>query len=64
MLGRGASPLLNNSWAGIKQLWVALVQSPFSEKPSIIKIMERIKNSITQNFVYYPLQFKISVSFS
>ncbi|XP_035710341.1 proteasome activator complex subunit 4A isoform X3 [Folsomia candida] len=60
MLGRSGSPLLHNSWAGLKQLWLALVHSPFSEKNSIIKIMERIKNSITQNFVYYPLQLRLS----
>jgi len=61
LLGRAFSPLIHNSWEGIATLWLALVHSPFSEKNSIIKIMEKIKNTVTQAFIYYPLQSSVPV---
>ncbi|ODM89343.1 Proteasome activator complex subunit 4 [Orchesella cincta] len=56
IIGRGVSPLIQNRWQDIYDLWTAILKSPFSEKNSIIQMMERVKHLVTQCFIYYPLQ--------
>lgn len=63
IIGRGISPLIQNRWQDIYDLWIAIIRSPFSEKNSIIQTMERIKHLITQSFIYYPLQQKVPVRY-
>lgn len=56
MLGCKNSPLLNNSWPQLRKLWTALIQSPFSEKNSIIKCIEAIRRLLSQSFMFFPLE--------
>jgi len=54
------SPLLNNTWPQLCNLWIALLSSPFSEKNSIIKCMESIRKQLSQSFMFFPLEDRVS----
>lgn len=59
VVGRRSSTsiAIYNNWWILKQLWPTLVESPHSEKPSIVKLLDRICNMISKNFDTFELKY-------
>lgn len=64
VIGRRAysSIAIDPDWNNLKSLWPALVESPHSEKPSIVKLLDRICNLIQKGFDTFELQYKFPKS--
>uniref|UniRef100_A0A6G1SBV8 Proteasome activator complex subunit 4 n=2 Tax=Aceria tosichella TaxID=561515 RepID=A0A6G1SBV8_9ACAR len=48
---------IDPNWWLLKQLWPALVESPHSEKPSIVKLLDRICNLVSKSFDTFELRY-------
>lgn len=64
VVGRRAytSVAIDPNWTNLKALWPALVESPHSEKPSIVKLLDRICNIVQKGFDTFGLQYKFPES--
>lgn len=55
---RSYNPIvIDPNWSFLRQLWPALVESPHSEKPSIIKLLDRICNLVQKGFDTFELRY-------
>jgi len=58
---RSFSPIvLDPNWTTLRQLWPAFISSPHSEKPSIVRLIDRICNSVGKGFDTFQLRFNFS----
>lgn len=48
---------IDPNWWLLRQLWPALVESPHSEKPSIVKLLDRICNLVSKSFDTFELKY-------
>lgn len=64
VIGRRAysSIVIDPNWGSLKALWPALVESQHSEKPSIVKLLDRICNLVQKGFDTFGLQYKLPKS--
>jgi proteasome activator subunit 4 len=58
VLGRRSytSIAIDPNWRTLNQLWPALIESPHSEKPSIVKLLDRICNLVSKSFDTFELK--------
>lgn len=55
-----SSVAIDPNWSFLRQLWPALVESPHSEKPSIVKLLDRICGLVQKNFDTFELHYGFS----
>lgn len=48
---------IDPNWQFLRRLWPALVESPHSEKPSIVKLLDRICNLVQKSFDTFELRY-------
>lgn len=48
---------IDPNWSFLKQLWPAIVESPHSEKPSIVKLLDRICSLVQKGFDTFALHY-------
>lgn len=53
-----SSIVIDANWSYLRQIWPALVESPHSEKPSIVKLLDRICNLVQKGFDTFELYYK------
>lgn len=49
--------MIDPNWNFLKELWPALVESPHSEKPSIVKLIDRISSLVQKGFDTFELNY-------
>lgn len=52
------SIVVDPNWSYLRKIWPALVESPHSEKPSIVKLLDRICNLVQKGFDTFELHYK------
>lgn len=62
VLGRRScnSLVIYPHWSFLKQLWPAIISSPHSEKPSIVKLLDRVCGLVQKGFDTFELRIKFS----
>lgn len=51
--------IVRNDWIVVEKLWLALLNSNLSEKPSVVKLMDRISCSIAEEFLTLTIEMEI-----
>lgn len=52
-----SSIAVDPNWSILRQLWPAIVESPHSEKPSVVKLIDRICNIVQKVFDTFELKY-------
>lgn len=55
-----SSIVIDPNWSFLRELWPALVESSHSEKPSIVKLLDRICNMVQKSFDTFELTYQFS----
>lgn len=53
-----SSLAVDPNWANLRELWPALIESPHSEKASIVRLLDRICNVVQKSFDTFELRYK------
>lgn len=51
--------IVRNDWIVVEKLWLALLNSNLSEKPSVVKLVDRISSSIAEEFLTLTIEMEI-----
>lgn len=51
--------IVRNDWLVVEKLWLALLNSNLSEKPSVVKLVDRISCSIAEEFLTLTIEMEI-----